>query len=222
MPLYRFNRATRTPDDGDYDGDVYVRRAIAHPCLPIPPARVAALADEEQGIAGPYEIPPQVCIAAAMASEWTLNASFSDGYTTFTAVDEVFTFSATQSLGDRSQTSGAGAVCEYTDTQTGANGSSLQLNVSIGSLIRMKWTPDDDGLWWPGLIISILGVAYDSGSVEVHRVDWNLGSSVDTPVVTGGPALTVAGESFTLRLAGDNVSVTGTITLEPTDWLPRA
>lgn len=221
MPLHRFHSGTRNPSDGDIGGNAILDGAVAHPCLPFVPEIVEELEFWKTPIAGDFLRPPDLILNVAMASEWTLNANFSDGFTTVSVVNEVLSLGAV-TLGQRSgPQTGAGAAYSILQEE---GSSFLTFEISVGVLIgaaNLQWTPDLSGQWAPAIFSTINGIARNNENEIVHFVGVGFGTSNTETPETCGLSVSVCGETLEYYRTGggDSVTLSGTITLEPTAWL---
>lgn len=218
MPLYTPNAITLAPPDLAWDGDFWIERAVAHPALLMVPRRIEALGTRRPGLAGDWLAPPPCAMAAMWTRLWRLNAAISAAGVAFSAVD-VDLVATSQNWTQALQ---FGLSSTYTDLQEGAAAPGdepnwVQLSVTIGS--SNLWHGWADGLWWPGLQVTVIARDFEADPPD-DFTSASIGGTGDATGGASGVEVNCAGQSFTLLYNSDpGFALTGTVTLDPVEPL---
>lgn len=218
--LLRPNAYAQVLPESSWEVDSY-RRYLGHPCLLVQPTKIQTLTPNKPGIEAPLLAPPPIVMAACFARQWKINASLTGGGFTLSAVDELINLTPEgDPVINWSRRFSYGGVAEYEQTEEEEDEISfITLRISIGSLsaIQYGWS---DGKWWPGIAVSVSCRDHTEEDDLFGYGDVGFGHltvGAEMPIT-----LTVCGEEIPMFYAtegGDAASISGTITIDPEEYL---
>ena len=216
MSLYIPNALGLIPADVAWDGNFSIEKAVAHPVLLHVPRRVETLDLANAGFAAPFLFPPPIVLAAFYAKKWVFSAEITAAGLTYSVSNEEVdaiqntwrgVFKNGQSVSWDDSIFGGEDDLNYID-----------FSWSFGSIYQVthSWADDE---WWPGLRVAI--GARDFSLEGAPFGDAFAGNDSDSVGDAVEVSLTVCGETVTLyrSLFDDDLPLSGTITIEPSEWI---
>lgn len=187
-----------------------------HPGLLTAPALDETLSSGRPGFAGALIMPPRIVVATVYAKTWRLNCSLSGSGATLTHTDT--DLAGLWTNWNEALTTGGQSLSFSEYAYDGGDPANwVQLAFAIGGPGRWAWST---GEWWPGLSVTINSRTFpdEEGAGGALGGGGIGGTSYSGSAM--GVTLEVCGEIIPVYYNGDSLPViTGTVTLEPVDWL---
>jgi hypothetical protein len=201
---------------------VFASISRAHPALLT--CEVAEfLSSSEPGIAGDFQIPPQLVIACMYARDWSLDCSITSPGPTINKTGEILTSPVESWLDWLS--SGLPINYDAFESEQGPPRKDSGLTILLNRTPVFEWS---EGNWWPGINVHVSGVV--SASEEVTPGAFasagvgTFGASPNFDGAESGLTLTIAGVVLPFRYSTNNPpvdggTISGFITLTPLNYL---